>query len=266
LTPSPKGAKGAQRDSAAPPVLSLKDVAKSYGYVKAVRGVDLEMHAGRVHGLVGDNGAGKSTLLKMIAGVHTPDTGHLEIDGERVDVDSPSRARELGIETVYQDLALADERSCSANVFIGREVLRPGFLGLLGVLNRREMARRAAELFKELSIPITDVDRPVRLLSGGQRQGVAIARSAAFATKVILLDEPTAALGVRQRGAVETLVERQRDRGLATLLVSHDIPEVLRIADDITVLRQGSRVATSRCEDVDTTWVVGAMVGEEVAQ
>jgi simple sugar transport system ATP-binding protein len=247
------------------PVLSLQGVAKAYGYVEALRGVDIDLFAGRVHGLVGDNGAGKSTLLKIIAGVHREDTGEMLLDGEPVELHAPQQAREFGIETVYQDLALADERSCSANVYIGRELNRRGILGRIGVLDRKEMDRRTAEAFERLSIPITEVERPVRLLSGGQRQGVAIARAAVWATKVILLDEPTAALGVRQRGAVERLVGRLRDQGLAVLLVSHDIPEVLRVADEITVLRQGVAVGHSRCDEVDVPWVVGRMVAEEVA-
>ena len=244
------------------PVLEAHGIRKAYGHVQALRGVDLELHAGEVHALCGDNGAGKSTLMKILAGATTPDEGELRLNGEPVVLDSPLRARELGIETVYQDLALANDRSCSANVYIGRELRRRGPLGKLGFVDRKRMNERTRESFKELSVPITHVERPVRLFSGGQRQGVAIARAAIWAKHVLLLDEPTAALGVRQRGAVAALVERLRERDFAIVLISHDIPEVLKLADTITVLRLGQRVATQSCSDVDTSWVIHAMVEE----
>jgi simple sugar transport system ATP-binding protein len=244
-------------------VLEASGIRKAYGHVEALRGVDLAVHAGEVHALVGDNGAGKSTLLRILAGATLPDAGELRLNGQPVTLDTPLRARELGIETVYQDLALANERSCSANVYIGRELRRRGPLGRLGFIDRKQMNETTRSRFRELSVPITQVERPVRLLSGGQRQGVAIARAAIWAKHVLLLDEPTAALGVRQRSAVGELMERLRSERFAIVLVSHDIPEVLKLADRITVLRQGQRVATRRCSgDVDTSWVVHAMVAE----
>lgn len=212
--------------------------------------------------LSGRNGAGKSTLLRILAGATRPDAGELSLNGMPITLDGPLRARELGIETVYQDLALADDRSCSANVYIGRELRRRGPLGRLGFLDRRRMNETTRARFQELSVPITRVERPVRLLSGGQRQGVAIARAAIWSKHVLLLDEPTAALGVRQRGAVAALIERLREMRLAVVLISHDIPEVLKLADRLTVLRQGLRVTTCPCADVDTSWVVHAMVAE----
>ena len=244
------------------PVLEAKGIRKVYGQVHALRGVDLTLHAGEVHALVGDNGAGKSTLLRILAGAAQPDEGELFLNGETVQLDSPLRARDLGIETVYQDLALADARSCAANVYMGRELLRRGPLGRLGFVDRKRMSAITRTHFQNLSVPITRVERPVRLLSGGQRQGVAIARAAIWAKHVLLLDEPTAALGVRQRGAVEALIERLREKRLSVVLISHDIPEVLKVADQITVLRQGQVVATRVCADVDTSWVVHAMVEE----
>jgi simple sugar transport system ATP-binding protein len=242
------------------PVLEAKGIRKAYGHVQALRGVDLALHAGEVHALVGDNGAGKSTLLRILAGATLPDEGELSLNGQPVTLDSPLRARELGIETVYQDLALANDRSCSANVYIGRELRRRGALGRLGFIDRRRMNETTRARFQELSVPITQVERPVRLLSGGQRQGVAIARAAIWTKHVLLLDEPTAALGVRQRSAVAALIERLRDKHFSIVLISHDIPEVLKLADRITVLRLGRRVTTRPCVDVDTSWVVHAMV------
>ena len=244
------------------PVLAAKGLRKVYGHVEALRGVDLELYPGEVHALVGDNGAGKSTLLKILAGDTRPDEGELSLNGEPIELASPSQARELGIETVYQDLALANDRSCSANVYMGRELRRSGPLGRLGFLDRGRMNETTRERFREISVPITQVERPVRLLSGGQRQGVAIARAAIWAKHVLLLDEPTAALGVRQRKAVTELIERLRDLRLSVVLISHDIPEVLSVADRITVLRLGQRVTTRACREVDTSWVVHAMVEE----
>jgi simple sugar transport system ATP-binding protein len=183
------------------------------------------------------------------------------MDGEPVELGSPLDARRRGIETVYQDLALADHRSCVANVYMGRELRRRGPLGRLGVLDRRAMRAHTAEAFARLSVPVEDVERAVRLLSGGQRQGVAIARAAIWAQTLVLLDEPTAALGVRQRAAVDALVESLRSRDFGVLLISHDVPQVLSIADRVTVLRLGENVATRPRSEVDATWIVNAMVG-----
>jgi simple sugar transport system ATP-binding protein len=246
------------------PVLVARGIRKAYGHVQALRDVDLVLQVGEVHALVGDNGAGKSTLLKILAGATVPDEGKLFLNGELVEIESPLRARELGIETVYQDLALADDRSCAANVYMGREQLRRGLLGRLGFVDRGRMNAVTRTRFQELSVPIVRVERPVRLLSGGQRQGVAIARAAIWAKHVLLLDEPTAALGVRQRGAVVALIERLRELRLSIVLISHDIPEVLKVADRVTVLRQGQVVTSQAARDIDVSWVVHAMVEEPV--
>jgi simple sugar transport system ATP-binding protein len=246
------------------PVLVASGIRKAYGHVHALRGVDLALQVGEVHALVGDNGAGKSTLLKILAGASRPDEGRLFLNGEEVELESPHRARELGIETVYQDLALADDRSCTANVYIGRELLRSGLLGRLGFVDRARMNATTRARFQELSVPIVRVERPVRLLSGGQRQGVAIARAAIWAKHVLLLDEPTAALGVRQRGAVVALIEHLRELRLSVVLISHDIPEVLKVADQVTVLRQGQVVSSHAAKDIDVSWVIHAMVEEPV--
>jgi simple sugar transport system ATP-binding protein len=241
--------------------LELREIRKSFGHVEALRGASLTIARGEVHAVMGDNGAGKSTLLKVAAGVVRPDAGELRMDGEPVELGSPLDARRRGIETVYQDLALADHRSCVANVYMGRELRRRGPLGRLGVLDRRAMRAHTAEAFARLSVPVEDVERAVRLLSGGQRQGVAIARAAIWAQTLVLLDEPTAALGVRQRAAVDALVESLRSRDFGVLLISHDVPQVLSIADRVTVLRLGENVATRPRSEVDATWIVNAMVG-----
>jgi simple sugar transport system ATP-binding protein len=241
--------------------LELRGIWKSFGQVEALRGVDLEVFRGEVHAVMGDNGAGKSTLLKVAAGVVRPDQGEVLMAGVHVQLDSPLDARRAGIETVYQDLALADHRSCVANVYIGREVRRGGLLGRLGVLDRARMGVRTREAFEGLSVPVRDVERPVRLLSGGQRQGVAIARAAIWAETIVLLDEPTAALGVRQRAAVDALIENLRSRDFGVMLISHDVPQVLAIADRVTVLRLGENAGTRSRGDADASWIVNSMVG-----
>jgi simple sugar transport system ATP-binding protein len=245
------------------PALELREIRKSFGRVEALRGVDLTLLRGEVHAVMGDNGAGKSTLLKVAAGVIKPDAGEVVADGVQHEFGSPLEARRLGIETVYQDLALADHRSCVANVYIGREVLRGGLAGRLGVLDRPAMNRRTEEAFAELQVPVTDVRRPVRALSGGQRQGVAIARAAIWAKTIVLLDEPTAALGVRQRGAVDALIKTLRSRDFGVLLISHDVPQVLDISDRVTVMRLGQNAGTRPTSEVDAAWVVRTMVGGE---
>jgi simple sugar transport system ATP-binding protein len=242
-------------------VLELRGIRKSFGHVEALRGVDLTLERGEVHAVMGDNGAGKSTLLKVAAGVVRPDAGQVVTDGSEVEFSSPLDARRRGIETVYQDLALADHRSCVANVYIGRELRRAGVLGRLGVLDRPAMRARTGEAFERLTVPVNDVERPVRMLSGGQRQGVAIARAAIWAQTVVLLDEPTAALGVRQREAVNALIQNLRSRDFGVLLISHDVPQVLSIADRVTVLRLGENAGTRTRDEADGTWIVNAMVG-----
>jgi simple sugar transport system ATP-binding protein len=244
------------------PALELRNISKRYGIVDALVDAHLTLRRGEVHALLGDNGAGKSTLLKIAAGTIPPDEGTILIDGEEVAVGSPSEARRLGIETVYQDLALAEDRSSVANIFMGRELLRAGALGRVGVLDRRTMTKRVREEFDRLAIPIDDARRSVREFSGGQRQGIALARAAMWARTIVLLDEPTAALGVRQRAMVHDLMNALRSRGLGVLLISHDVPEVLRIADTVSVLRLGRLAATRPAREIDTRWCVGAIVGE----
>ncbi|WP_329455036.1 ATP-binding cassette domain-containing protein [Streptomyces sp. NBC_01497] len=233
----------------ATPVLALRGVFKRFGAVQALTDVDLEIHAGEVVALVGDNGAGKSTLVKTIAGVHPIDEGVIEWEGRQVSVDRPQDAQHLGIATVYQDLSLADNIDVVGNLFLGREIRR------WGVLNEVEMERRSRELLDSLSIRIPSVRIPIASLSGGQRQVVAIARSMLGEPKLVILDEPTAALGVEQTAQVLDLVERLRSRGLAVLLISHNMADVKAVADRVAVLRLGGNngvfdVRTTSQEDI----------------
>ncbi|AGP54168.1 ATP-binding cassette domain-containing protein [Streptomyces rapamycinicus] len=217
----------------APPLLSLSGVFKRFGAVRALTDVELEIHAGEVIALVGDNGAGKSTLVKVIAGVEPADTGTLEWQGRPIHIGRPHDAQHLGIATVYQDLALCDNLDVVGNLFLGREITR------IGVLDEVEMERRTRDLLATLSIRIPDVRRPVASLSGGQRQTVAISRALLGAPSLVMLDEPTAALGIEQTAQVLDLVERLRERGLGVLLISHNLGDVKAVADWVAVLRLG---------------------------
>ncbi|MFE1937259.1 ATP-binding cassette domain-containing protein [Streptomyces sp. NPDC059474] len=217
----------------APPLLALSGVFKRFGAVEALTDVELEIHAGEVIALVGDNGAGKSTLVKVIAGVEPADVGTLEWRGRPVHIGRPHDAQHLGIATVYQDLSLCDNLDVVGNLFLGREITR------IGVLNEVEMERRTRDLLATLSIRIPDVRRPVATLSGGQRQTVAISRALLGEPRLVMLDEPTAALGIEQTAQVLDLVERLRERGLGVLLVSHNLGDVKAVADYVAVLRLG---------------------------
>jgi simple sugar transport system ATP-binding protein len=243
------------------PLLEARQIIKSFGRVRALRGADFTVYPGEVVALIGDNGAGKSTLVKTLSGVHQPDEGELVFEGEPVHVESPVAARRLGIETVYQDLALAPELDPAANLYLGREILRPGVLGHLGFLDKRAMRRSSRESFDSLGVALQDVTAPVATMSGGQRQGVAVARAVTWASKVVFMDEPTAALGVVQTRAVLDLIRRVRDRGVAVVLISHNMPEVLEVSDRIEVLRLGQRVAQFQAGDVTMEQLVGAMTG-----
>jgi len=243
------------------PLLEARQIVKSFGRVRALRGASFTVYPGEVVALVGDNGAGKSTLVKTLSGVHQPDAGELLFEGAPVTVESPVSARRLGIETVYQDLALAPELDPAANLYLGREILRPGVLGRLGFLDRGEMRRRGRESFDSLGVALQDVTASVATMSGGQRQGVAVARAVTWASKVVFMDEPTAALGVVQTRAVLDLIRRVRDRGVSVVLISHNMPEVLEVSDRIEVLRLGRRVAQLKASDTTMEQIVGAMTG-----
>ncbi|MFR9797603.1 ATP-binding cassette domain-containing protein [Streptomyces sp. MS06] len=239
----------------ATPVLALRGVSKRFGAVQALTDVELEVHAGEVVALVGDNGAGKSTLVKTIAGVHPIDDGVIEWEGKSVSINKPQDAQHLGIATVYQDLALCDNIDVVGNLFLGREVRRRG------VLDEVEMERRSRELLDTLSIRIPSVRIPIASLSGGQRQTVAIARSMLGEPKLVILDEPTAALGVEQTAQVLDLVERLRERGHAVVLISHNMADVKAVADKVAVLRLGRNNGVFGVKTTSQEEIISAITG-----
>jgi simple sugar transport system ATP-binding protein len=240
-----------------PAALQAVSLEKSYGQVRALRGASFEAFPGQVTALVGDNGAGKSTLVKCLAGVIQPDAGSIMVSGQPVVMSDPVHATRLGIETIYQDLALAPDLDAAANVFLGREVRRLRFLH-----DQAAMRRRTAESFAQLGVGmVQDLRVPVASFSGGQRQSVAIARAAMWATKVILMDEPTAALGVIQTERVLDLIRRVRDSGLAVIFISHNLTQVLDVADRIEVMRLGSRVARFARGETEVNQLIAAISG-----
>jgi simple sugar transport system ATP-binding protein len=243
------------------PLLEARGLVKSFGRVHALRGADFTVNRGEVVALIGDNGAGKSTLVKTLSGVHAPDAGEILFEGSPVSLPTPEAARALGIETVYQDLALAPDLESSANLFLGREVLRPGLLGKLGLLDNVAMRKQTESAFGDLGVGVQDVTAPVATFSGGQRQGVAVARAVTWASKVVFMDEPTAALGVVQTRRVLDLIMRVRERGLSVVLISHNMPEVMEVADRVEVLRLGQRVAAFKRGEATMEDLVGAMTG-----
>jgi ABC-type sugar transport system ATPase subunit len=243
------------------PVIEARQITKRYGALTALQGVDLAIHSHEVVGLVGDNGAGKSTLVKILSGALAATAGELYIDGSRVHLHSPLDARGQGIETVYQDLALAPDLSVAENLFIGREIKRQGPLGLLGALDRRAMNRHAREQLDRLRIRIDSVTDRADSLSGGQRQAIAVARSVAWGKRVILMDEPTAALGVEEQQKVAGLIDEVRRNGIPVLLISHNIPQVHDICDRVVVLYHGRVVANLPTAEVDVEEIVRWITG-----
>jgi simple sugar transport system ATP-binding protein len=244
------------------PLLEAKCISKHYGRVSALTGADLTIGRDEIVALVGDNGAGKSTLVKILSGAVVPSSGDLRIDGAPVSFSTPADSRAAGIETVYQDLALALHLGMDANLFLGRELTRTGLLGRFGWLDKPAMAARTKHALDALQITVDSVQTPVESLSGGQRQAVAVARAAAWSsTRLLLMDEPTAALGVAQQAEVNQLIQEVRKAGLSVLLVSHNLPQVHELCDRIVVLRQGRVVANLQRSDVsiqDTVmWITG---------
>jgi D-xylose transport system ATP-binding protein len=236
-------------------VLALNGISKRFGAVQALKDIDFDVHSGEVVALVGDNGAGKSTLVKTIAGVYTPDEGEMTFDGKAASVASPAEAQHLGIATVFQDLALCDNLDVVANLFLGRELYRGR------ALDEVTMEQESWRLLRQLSAKIPSVRIPVASLSGGQRQTVAIARSLLGAPKVVMLDEPTAALGVAQTAEVLNLVERLRENGLGVILISHNMSDVMAVADRVTVLRLGRNNGTFNVAQTTSQEIIAAITG-----
>jgi D-xylose transport system ATP-binding protein len=236
------------------PVLAMHGISKWFGAVQALVDVDFEVHAGEVVAIVGDNGAGKSTLIKILAGVHPQDAGTITFDGEVVNIPSPAASRELGIATVFQDLALCDNLDVVSNLFLGREITH-------GTLDEEEMESRSWTLLRQLSARIPSVRVAVATLSGGQRQTVAIARSLVGDPSIVILDEPTAALGVAQTAEVLNLIERLRERGLGVVLISHNMADVQAVADRVIVLRLGRNNGDFRIPDVSYEDIISAITG-----
>jgi simple sugar transport system ATP-binding protein len=244
------------------PLLQARGIVKNYGGVQALRGADFAVHAGEVVALIGDNGAGKSTLTKILSGAERPDGGELLFEGRPFELGNPHDAHSLGIETVYQDLSLAPDLDPASNMYLGRELTKPGLLGKLGFLDKKTMRAKTDEVFASLHVKLQTVDGAVANLSGGQRQGVAVSRAVNWADKVIFMDEPTAALGVVQSENVLELIRRVKARGVAVVLISHSMPQVKEVCDRVEVLRLGRRVCVF--EDVENTTMeelVGAMTG-----
>jgi simple sugar transport system ATP-binding protein len=243
------------------PALAVRSIRKSFGAVEVLRGISLEVPRGKVTALVGDNGAGKSTLVKIICGVHSPEEGEILLDGKPVKFFSPEDARKAGIEAVYQDLAIAPHLNVFANFYLGRELRRGGLPGLLRVQDRREMLKRTRKALDELHIEIPSLAHPVTVLSGGQRQAVAVARAVTWARAMVIMDEPTAALGVSQTEAVLELIRKVRDTGRTVLMITHSLPEVFAVADHIAVLRRGEIAAVLEPEGTTMEEIVGYMTG-----
>ncbi|MEK8047275.1 MAG: sugar ABC transporter ATP-binding protein [Burkholderiales bacterium PBB6] len=246
----------------APLVLQAKGLVKRYGQVTALDGADFELRAGEILAVIGDNGAGKSSLIKALSGAVVPDEGEILLDGQPIHFRSPIDARRAGIETVYQDLAVAPAMTIAENLFLGRELRRPGFMGnVLRMLDKKEMLAQSIARMNDLKVGIRSMTQPVETLSGGQRQCVAVARAAAFAQHVVIMDEPTAALGVKEGNMVLELIRRVRDKGLPVVLISHNMPHVFEVADRIHVARLGKRAAVLNPKKISMSDTVAVMTG-----
>jgi ABC-type sugar transport system ATPase subunit len=244
-------------ENAVAPVLELSNIHKAFGGVVAIENFSLDVRPGEIVALVGDNGAGKSTLIKIISGVYAPTSGTIKIDGEPVSMSNATKARELGIEVVYQDLALANQQPVYMNLFLGRELTK----GPLKLLDRKAMIDETERLVKELDVRIPSAHATIRDLSGGQRQGIAIARASNWARKLILLDEPTAALGVAETARVEATVAALKQRNIGVLIISHSLDQVFRLSDRVCVLRRGKQIGVRTTAETDKNEIVSMITG-----
>jgi fructose transport system ATP-binding protein len=243
-------------------IMEARGLTKHYGQVIAMEDANFNLYPNEILAVIGDNGAGKSTLIKALSGAIIPDSGQIFLEGQPVHFNGPLDARQHGIETVYQDLAVAPALNIVENMFLGREIRRPGILGsVFRMLDKKRMLEDATTYMKDLQFRIQSMGQAVETLSGGQRQGVAVARSAAFARNVIIMDEPTAALGVKESGMVLELIRKVRDRGLPVIIISHNMPHVFEIADRIHIHRRGQRAAVVRPKDYRMSEVVSIMTG-----
>ncbi|TPI60801.1 sugar ABC transporter ATP-binding protein [Mesorhizobium sp. B3-1-3] len=238
------------------PILQLQDIRKNFGGITAIESFSLEVFPGEIVALVGDNGAGKSTLVKIVSGVHPPSSGTIAIEGKPVTMSNATMGRAHGIEVVYQDLALADQQTVYMNMFLGREPLNR-----FGLLDRRRMIAETEKLVKELDVRIPSAHATIRDLSGGQRQGVAIARATHWASKLILLDEPTAALGVAETAKVEEIVLSLKQRNVGILIISHSLDQVFKLSDRICVLRRGKQIGVRETKKTDKNEIIAMITG-----
>src|SRR5262245_17394611 len=246
---------------AAPLVMEAKGLVKRFGQGTALDGSDFELRPGEILAVIGDNGAGKSSLIKCLSGASIPNEGQIWLDGKQIHFKTPMDARRAGIETVYQDLAVAPAMTIAENLFLGREVRRGGILGKLGALDKKKMLEESVARMQELKVGIRSMTQAVETLSGGQRQCVAVGRAAAFAQHVVIMDEPTAALGVKEGNMVLELIRRVRDRGLPVVLISHNMPHVFEVADRIHVARLGKRAAILNPKKISMSDTVAVMTG-----
>ena len=245
-----------------PIVMQATGLVKRYGQVTALDGADFELRAGEILAVIGDNGAGKSSLIKALSGAVVPDEGEIRLDGQAIQFRSPIEARRAGIETVYQDLAVAPAMTIAENLFLGRELRRPGWLGrVFRMLDKKRMLAESIARMQDLKVGIRSMNQAVETLSGGQRQCVAVARAAAFAQHVVIMDEPTAALGVKEGNMVLELIRRVRDKGLPVVLISHNMPHVFEVADRIHVARLGKRAAVLNPKKISMSDTVAVMTG-----
>jgi D-xylose transport system ATP-binding protein len=254
-----------ERSAASPAVLSVSGVTKRFGAIVAVDEVSFDLARGEILAVLGDNGAGKSTLIKCISGAHRLDTGAIHVDGEPAHIRTPADARRHGIETVYQDLALFDELDVASNLFAGREIASSRGPAWAGWVNSRRMRQQARETLDNLAVTVPTLRASVKLLSGGQRQAIAVARAVQFATKVVILDEPTAALGIRETRNVLRMIRTLPERGVSVILISHNLDHVSEIADRAIVIRRGRKVGEARPEASGHEEIVSMIVGSRTA-